>query len=155
MIDGNWLSVRRNDPRAFAFYRRHYSAEKQMKPFRARDTNFMGPGECLVMLTKCSRAVFAWQYNDVERYDHQVGVCCTIFRNEGAGLSSELIREADDLAWHRWPDQLRHFTYVDAQKTSLRRSKHAPPGRCFIEAGWRQCGQSKEGLVLLERVSQT
>src|SRR5215471_19740280 len=85
IVDG-WLSVRRNDPRAFAFYRRHYSAEKQMKSFRARDTNFMGPGECLVLMTACQRAVFAWQYNIVPRYDGQVGVCCTIFRNEGAGL---------------------------------------------------------------------
>lgn len=150
MIDGNWLSVRRNDPRAFAFYRRHYSAEKQMKPFRARDTNFMGPGECLVMLTKCSRAVFAWQYNTVPRYDGQVGVCCTIFRNEGAGLSSELIREADQLADQRWPEQPRHFTYVDDRKV-----RSTNPGYCFLMAGWRRAGRSKSGLSLLERTSAT
>ena len=152
MIDGNWLSVRRDDPRAFAFYRRHYSSGKQMKRFRERgNTNFMGPGECMVLLTKCGQAAFAWQYNTVERYDKQTGVCCTIFRNEGAGLSSDLIREADELAWQRWPEQLRHFTYVDEVKTSRRRSRHASPGRCFIAAGWRECGRSKEGLVLLDR----
>lgn len=156
MIDGIWLSVRRDDPRAFAFYRRHYSSGKQMKTFRERgNTNFMGPGECMVLLAKCGRGVFAWQYNTVERYDHQTGVCCTIFRNEGAGLSSELIREADQLADQRWPGQPRHFTYVNAMKTSRCRSKHAPPGRCFIAAGWRECGRSKDGLVLLERVIQT
>lgn len=153
MIDGNWLSVRRNDERAFAFYRRHYSAEKQMKSFRERgNTNFMGPGENMVLLSKCGRAVFAWQFNTVERFDKQTGVCCTIFRNEGAGLSSSLIREADDLARQKWPQQLRHFTYVNAEKTRRRRSKQALPGKCFIDAGWRICGRSLEGLVLLERV---
>jgi hypothetical protein len=149
MIDGTWLSVRRDDPRAFAFYRRHYSSGKQMKAFRERgNTNFMGPGECMVLLAKCGRGVFAWQFNTVERYDKQTGVCCTIFRNEGAGLSSELIREADDLARARWPEQLRHFTYVDAGKIRAKRD----PGRCFLRAGWRRAGQSKQGLVLLERV---
>ena len=148
MIDGNWLSVRRDDARAFAFYRRHYSSGKQMKAFRERgNTNFMGPGECMVLLTKCCRAVFAWQYNTVERYDKQTGVCCTIFRNEGAGLSSDLIREADDLARQRWPEQLRHFTYVDAGQVRPKRD----PGRCFLRAGWRRAGQSMQGLVLLER----
>ena len=155
LVDGHWLSVRRNDPRAFAFYRRHYSSAKQMKRFRAHDTNFLGPGECLVLISQCGRAVFSWQFNTMERYDKQTGVCCTMFRNEGAGLSSELIREADDLARRRWPDQLRHFTYVDPMKTSGRRSRHAPPGKCFIEAGWRECGRSGEGLTLLERTWQT
>lgn len=156
LVDGYWLSVQRDDPRAFAFYRRHYSSEKQMKSFRERgNTNFMGPGEPLVLLSQCGRAVFAWQFNTVERYDKQTGVCCTMFRNEGAGLSSDLIREADELARNRWPDQLRHFTYVNAEKTRRRRSKRAVAGKCFIEAGWRECGRSKEGLVLLERVWPT
>jgi len=158
LLDGNWLSVRRNDPRAFGLWRRHYSAQKNWRWRAAGDTNILGPGECMVLLSQCGRALFAWQFNTIDRYDHQTGVSCTVFRNEGAGLSSELIREADELAWRRWPDQLRHFTYVDAQKTQRRRSKRAQPGQCFIEAGWRRCGQSKEGLILLEAiksVSQT
>ena len=28
MIDGNWLAVKRTDPRAYALYSRHYSAAK-------------------------------------------------------------------------------------------------------------------------------
>ena len=152
MIDGNWLSVRRNDPRAFGLWRHHYSAQKNWRWRAVGDTNILGPGECQVLLSKCGRALFAWQHNTAERFDGQIGVCCTVFRNEGAGLSSELIREADELARQRWPQLMRHFTYVDAAKTKQRRSRHAPPGKCFIEAGWRECGHSKEGLVLLERV---
>ena len=146
LIDGYWLSVRRNDARAFALYRRHYSAEKNAHG-RARDTNFLGPGECLVLLSSCGRAAFAWQYNTVERYDKQTGVCCTLFRNEGAGLSSDMIREADALARTRWPGQSRHFTYVANDKI-----RSSNPGFCFLKAGWRKAGHSKRGLTLLERV---
>src|SRR5215469_6344019 len=146
MIDGRWLSVRRSDPRVFALFRRHYSSEKNWRWRATGDTNVLGPGECMVLLTACERAAFAWQRNTVERFDHQHGVCCTLFRNEGAGLSSALIREACELAECRWPGQ-RQFTYVDPQKIRHKRD----PGRCFLKAGWRRAGESNTGLVLLER----
>ena|SRR5215472_11555889 len=152
MIDGYWLSVRRNDPRVFALFRRHYSANKNWRWRRSDNTNVLGPGECMVLLSPCGRATFAWQHNTTPRFDHQVGVVCTLFRNEGAGLSSELIDEADELAWQRWSDIPRHFTYVDPSSTSRRRSKRAEAGQCFIHAGWRPCGRTPRGLVVLERV---
>jgi len=31
VIEGHWLSVRRNDARAFGLWRRHYSAEKNWR----------------------------------------------------------------------------------------------------------------------------
>ena len=112
----------------FGLWRRHYSAEKNWKWRATGDTNILGPGECMVLLSQCGRALFAWQRNTMERFDKQTGVSCTVFRNEGAGLSSELIREADDLAWRRWPDEPRHFTYVNPVKTTKQRSKSAQPG---------------------------
>lgn len=145
MIDGYWLATHRADPRAFALYRRHYSARKNAGVWRARTCNFMGPGEPMVLLTAACDALFAWAKNRMPRFDGQVGVCCTVFRNEGSVLSSELIREADELAWSRWPGE-RHFTYVeDAQVRS------ANPGYCFLMAGWRRCGRNADGrLTLLE-----
>jgi hypothetical protein len=152
VIDGTWLAVKRTDPRAFALYRHHYSAEKNL-PYRAYgNTNVTGPAATMTLLSKCGRALFVWIRNTIKRWDAQVGVNCAIFRNEGAGLSSDLIREADDLAWGRWPGE-RHWTYVNAEKTRRRRSKRAPAGKCFIEAGWRECGTSAEGLVILERTA--
>jgi len=100
LIDGHWLSVRRNDPRAYGLWRRHYSAEKNWRWRAVGCTEFMGPGETLVLLSTCGRALFAWQRNTIARLDGQTGVCCTVFRNEGAGRSSDLIREADALACH-------------------------------------------------------
>ncbi len=74
-----------------------------------------------------------------------MGIECLIFRNEGPILSSTLIREADELAWARWPGE-RHFTYVwDAKVRSTN------PGFCFKRAGWHPCGRNADGrLTILE-----
>lgn len=144
MIDGNWLSSHRADPRALALYKRHYSAKKNARWRSARSLNFVGPGEPMVLLTVNCDAVFVWLNNTVERYDHQDGVICTLFRNESTVLSSDLIREADDLAWGRWPGA-RLFTYVDPAEI-----RSSNPGYCFLRAGWRVCGRSVEGKVILE-----
>ena len=102
------------------------------------------PGETLILLTDDEDALFGWVRNKVERYDHQVGVNCFVFRNESPLKSSSLIREAQDLAWGRWPGE-RLFTYVNAG-----RIRSVNPGACFKKAGWHRCGQSKSGLILLE-----
>lgn len=148
MIDGQWLAVNRCDPRAFALYRRHYSFTKNSKWRRLGNTNVTGSGQTMVLLTLAGTALFVWLRNTVQRLDKQEGVNCAIFRNEGEQLSSDLIREADDLAWQRWPGE-RHFTYVDALQVRHKRD----PGRCFLKAGWRQCGMSANGKVLLERLA--
>ena len=107
------------------------------------DALFVGPGEKLVLLTPCERALFCWR-KERYRLDGQEGVNCAIFRNEGAGRSSDLIREADQIAWNRWPGE-RLYTYVDASKVRRKRD----PGRCFLRAGWRPCGVSKERHLLI------
>lgn len=33
-----------------------------------------------------------------------------------------------------------------------RRGKNHPPGYCYIMAGWVVCGQTKSGLVILEKL---
>jgi hypothetical protein len=149
-----WQLTHRADERAFNLYKRHYSAEKNFAFRKPGNFNFVGPGFNMVLLTEDAAAVFVWVKNNMERFDKQVGVCCTIFRNETRDpylLSSDLIREADALADVRWPGE-RHFTYVNAQKTAGRRSRHAEPGQCFLKAGWRSLGLNRTGrLVLLER----
>lgn len=149
VIDGNWLAVKRTDHRAFGLYRRHYSYAKN-GPYRRRgNTNVTGSGQTMVLLTVAVDALFVWLRNTVERLDHQIGVNCAVFRNEGPQQSSELIREADQLAWQKWPDEPRHFTYVDPGAVRRKRD----PGRCFIRAGWTKCGESADGKLLFERVA--
>lgn len=144
LADGVWVPVKDGNPTGLAIFRRHYS----YKPYRdGRDPSlFVGPGEKLVLLTPCARALFVWRR--FKSGDGQQGVNCAVFRNEGAGLSSDLIRAADDLAWERWPGE-RHYTYVNARKVESRN-----PGYCFLKAGWRKCGVTKwNKLLILERHS--
>lgn len=97
----------------------------------------------MVLLTPDALALFVWRKFISD--DRQTGVNCAVFRNEGAGLSSDLIRAAVEMAWERWPGE-RLYTYIDPQKTRHKRD----PGRCFLKAGWRHHGWSKGGLRILE-----
>lgn len=152
LVDGYWLPSYRSDPRAITLYRRHYSAKRNDYPGRQL-RNFVGPGQPMVLLTADCRAAFCWVWNTLPRWDGQAGVCCTLFRNESPVLSSTLIREADALAWARWPGQ-RLFTYVDPNEVAS-----ANPGFCFLQAGWRRVRdtagrpvRSTRGLLILERL---
>ena len=99
----------------------------------------------MTLLTPLCDALFIW-IKQKYRLDRQVGVNCAVFRNEGTVLSSDLIREASDMAEARWPDE-RLYTYVNP-----RRIRSTNPGCCFLKAGWRVCGESKGGLIILEKV---
>lgn len=140
-----WVPIVDGDLHACAMFERHYSARKSIATRRARGTSLIaGPGFKLVLATPCRRALFVWR--KFRSLDAQTGVNCSIFRNEGAGLSSDLIRAADALADRRWPGD-RHYTYVDPAAVASRN-----PGFCFIAAGWRRCGVTKaRRLLILER----
>lgn len=147
LIGEGWMQVLDGNASAETLYRRHYSRKPGTRKKRGL---IVGPGFKLVLLWHDGTALFAWR-KEKHRRDGQVGVNCAIFRNEGAALSSDLIRSADAIADRRWPGE-RHFTFVDAAKTATRRSAKAEPGACFIHAGWRRCGETALGLVILERV---
>lgn len=142
---GYWQVVKDGDPRVATMYRRHYSCYKyrdNRKHGRNRDL-VMGPGEKLVLLGVDCRAIFGWRrFRDDSG---QTGVNCAFFRNEGSKLSSELILEAEEHAWRKWPGE-RLYTYVN---TKIVRGD----GKCFKIAGWRKCGRTiKRHLLILEKL---
>ena len=149
---GIWVPVLDGDPIAAAMYERHYSSARSLARRRERGVlQFCGPSARLVLMTPDRRALCAWRKHKV-RDDAQAGVECSIFRNEGAALSSELIRAADAIADARWPGE-RHFTFVDERATARGRSRRSQPGECFRRAGWQECGRSKaRDLLILERL---
>jgi hypothetical protein len=144
---GHWLPIRDGDPRGLALYLRHYCARRYRDG--RRRTLFTGPGERLVLLTYDASALFIWRkFRDSSG---QQGVNCAVFRNEGPVRSSDLIREACEHAWQRWPGE-RLYTYVNP-----RRVASANPGYCFKVAGWSHArdaaGQplrTRGGLLILE-----
>ena len=136
-----WWLTRDGDRDCLALYERHYSAYRYADG-RQRKL-FVGPGEKVVLRTERADALFVWRrFIDDSGQD---GINCAVFRNEGPHLSSELIRQADAIADRLWPDR-RHYTYVDRQKVAS-----TNPGFCFLRAGWRRCGVTKGGLLILER----
>lgn len=137
-----WIPILDGDDSARELFDRHYSRYFYADGRQPR--LFCGPGFKLVLSTPCRRAMFVWR--KFRSMDDQTGINCAVFRNEGAGLSSELIRAADIIADRRWPGE-RHYTYVNAAKVA---SPNA--GYCFLMAGWRRCGLTKRrGLIILER----
>lgn len=149
MVEGHWLPVKGGDDRARALYLRHYSRQLadslkgRADRLGSASRSFVGAGSRCVLLSQGCDALFVW-LKRASTLDGQFGICCTVFRNESTVRSSDLIREAMDLAWRRWPGE-RLFTYVNP---SMIRSTN--PGACFKYAGWKTCGMSKGGLVILE-----
>jgi hypothetical protein len=149
----SWLSVKDGDDRALGIYRRHYSHRAYKDGRKPR--LFVGPGEKMVLLTQNCKALFVWRrFIDASG---QTGVNCAVFRHEGSAgcknsshphCSSNLISRAMELAWQRWPRE-RLYTYVNAKKI-----RSANPGYCFKRAGWKTCGETKGGLVILEALDQ-
>ncbi len=127
---------------------RHYSRRT------VGDRQFLPPGRTIVLRNAEGTLVFAWHWPlEGRRADGEVGYSCSIFRNESGRLSSEVILEAEGFAFEKW-GRGRVFTYVNPKKLGFRKCRGAeycpwPPGRCFIEAGWRFTRVSKGGLHLL------
>lgn len=128
--DGHWRPVLKQDPRARALVDRHYPRQSPGDP------QFMGPGRPFVLLTDDARAVWAVLFNldPVGRLRWR----CTVFRNEGPVLSSELVAEATERTFAYWrahyraPPPVPLTTEVDPAKVRRKRD----PGRCFLRAGW-------------------
>ena len=135
-----WYGVKDGDALVRDMANRHYSRRAYRDGRTVRLT--VGPGEKMLLKTPDARAVFIWRKFIDD--SGQTGVNCAMFRNEGPLLSSDLIRQACDLAWGRWPGE-RLYTYVNP-----RRVKSSNPGYCFIKAGWRRCGTTKGGLMIFE-----
>lgn len=135
--DPVWVPIKDGNPTAMGIFMRHYTARERRKVYQ-----FIGPGEKLALLTPNADALFVWRKFISDAGEK--GVNCAVFRNESPTRSSDLIREADVIAWQRWPGE-RLYTYVDPAKV-----RSVNPGCCFLKAGWRRCGVTASGKIVLE-----
>ena len=134
-----WRISHKYDVAGAALADRHYSRRKIGAP------QFCPPGQTLVLVTPDGDAVFAWwrphPASGLKAMNGLDGWTCTIFRNESARRSSELILEAEAILRERHdcgPDGL--ITYVDTKKV-----RSSNPGFCFQRAGWSKTGWAKKG----------
>lgn len=149
LIGSGWIETIDGDESGRTIFDRHYSR------YRYKDGRkpklYVGPGFKCVLLHATGLALFVWR--KFRSLDHQEGVNCAIFRNEGAGLSSALILDAQAIADGRWPGE-RHYTYVCPRSLRNASEKGARPGACFEIAGWRFCGWTGSLLMIFESLPE-
>ena len=116
---------------------RHYSRRTPGSP------QFVPPAPAVILVTDCGRAVWVTTAPKFSDHAWPGAWMCTIFRNEGAGLSSELIRQAVAATRWRWPTVPAPgmITFVDPLKIKPTQK----PGWCFRKAGFREVGRTKGG----------
>lgn len=139
-----WKLSHRADKPALTLADRHYNRQKIGSP------QFVPPGRCFVLVSECERAVWttSWPFAQFVKHAWAGAWVNSIFRNEGAGLSSDLIRQAVAATRAYWPDvpELGMVTFVHADKVKRKRD----PGRCYLKAGFKNVGFTKGGLVALQ-----
>lgn len=139
-----WTMSHRADVEALPLADRHYNRQKIGSP------QFVPPGRCIVLKSHCRRALWVTSYPFAQYVQHAwPGAWInSLFRNEGGGLSSELIVEAVAATLNIWPavPEMGMVTFVDAAKTRHKRD----PGRCYRRAGFRHVGFTKGGLYAFQ-----
>lgn len=130
-----WRVADKYDPTARAIAERHYTRQT---PGAAQ---FLRPGRNHVLVAISGDA--AWStWLGFASHAWRGAWENTLFRNEGAGLSSELILEAVASTVHAWgdPPPLGMITMVDIDAVRRKRD----PGRCYRRAGFEPVGWTKE-----------
>lgn len=134
-IAAEWRETHKGHPRLIELADRHYTRQR---PGTSQCTR---PGVNLVLLLSDGSAAWVvWRpIPEVGRADNLEAWECTLFRNEGARRSSDLIREATDITYRKWgwPPKDGLITAVGIPQTAKRRSKRSVPGACFWHAGWQ------------------
>lgn len=135
---GYWHIVGKFERDAVVLADRHYSRRKIGSP------QFMPPGQTLVLLGMLHDAVWGWWRphpdSGLRAMNGLDGWTCTIFRNEGRMLSSELVLQAEKVLAAMFdcgPSGM--LTYVWDKKI-----KSTNPGYCFKRAGWKVIGRSAD-----------
>lgn len=144
MISGyNLIEVKDGNPIGRSLYERHYS-HYTYKDGR-KPKLFVGPGEKLVLINPMGTVLIAFR-KFISKAPFSDGVNCAIFRNESDILSSDLLLEAEQIAWRKWHRE-RLYTYVNPTMV-----KSTNPGYCFKMAGWSICGTTKiHNLIIFEK----
>lgn len=146
-----WEMSHRADPFARDIADRHYSRQKPGTP------QFAPTGSCVVFKarTETGRAYWVTSWPLAEWVKHQWAGAwiCSAFRNEGAGQASDMIREAVAATRHHYgnPPDLGMVTFInrDCVRPTKVRGKEVW-GWTFRRAGFRECGETKGGLLALQ-----
>lgn len=147
-----WQISHRADPFSADIADRHYSRQTVGSP------QFVPPGSCFVLkaMTPAGRAywVTSWPFAEYTKHAWAGAWICSAFRNEGAGVASEMIRQAvaATRAHYGEPPALGMITFVDRKKVRPYVTAGGKEifGQVFRQAGFREDGETKGGLLTLK-----
>lgn len=130
------------DPEMSMIADRHYSRRT------VGTRQFLYSGRKLVLRNAEGTILFGWLYPDpAMRMDGQKGYNCAIFRNESGRKASDILLEAERMAFEKWgPGRL--YTYIDPAKTNTITALRDYPklrihqgeriiGFSYRKAGWK------------------
>lgn len=135
-----WRISSRFDPKALPLADRHYNRQKPGTP------QFVPPGRCLVLLTEDRSALWVSSWPQFAMHAWRGAWVNSLFRKEGDGLASEMIRAAvahTRARWNETPD-LGMVTFIDPTKV-----RSSNPGYCYLVAGFEHEGWTAKGLRVL------
>lgn len=137
-----WRVSHRASPAACAMADRHYSRQKIGSP------QFVPPGRCLVLIRDNALWTTSWPFAEYVKHDWAGAWMNSMFRSEGGGRASALIREAIAATRFIWePPALGMVTFVDPRAVpgTMVRGERVY-GHCYHIAGFRHVGFTKGGL---------
>ena len=131
-----WRRSDKFDPAARSIADRHYNRQKPGTP------QFVRPAKSLVLRSSDGGALWVSIWPEFAQHAWRGAWECQIFRREhGEMVASEMIRHAvahtcEDFGT---PPALGMVTFVDPEKVAS-----SNPGYCFLRAGFRRVGITKE-----------
>jgi hypothetical protein len=146
-----WRYSNRFEARSRAIADRHYNRQK------IGTDQFVPPGRCCVFYagTRTGEAfwVTSWPFAEWVKHAWAGAWVCSAFRNEGAGLASDLIRQA--VAATRSvlgePPELGMITFIDRAKVKATKVRSRDVwGWTYRKAGFVEAGETKGGLLALQ-----
>lgn len=146
-----WGTSWRADPEARELADRHYNRQK------IGAVGFVPPGRCLVLKASSPTGkafwVTSWPFAEYVKHAWPGAWVCSAFRNEGAGVASEMIRQAVSATRWKWEEtpELGMITFLDRTKVRPTMVRGKPVwGWTWKKAGFREAGETKGGLLALQ-----
>ena len=142
-IDHGWKLSHRADAAALPLADRHYNRQKIGSP------QFVPPGRCIVLMRGSNALwVTSWPFAQYVRHAWAGAWVNSLFRSEGAGKASELIREAVAITRSLWQTpEFGIVSFVDPKHVTQKMVRGKPLyGYCYLKAGWKHVGFTKGGL---------
>ena len=146
-----WQESNRADPKARGIADRHYNRQKPGTP------QFVPPGRCCVFYAETDTGkafwVTSWPFAEYVKHAWPGAWICSAFRNEQAGIASDLIRQAVSAtrAVFGDPPTLGMITFIDTKMVKPIMVHGTPTwGRTYELAGFRPVGKTKGGLLAFQ-----